>query len=200
MNSSPKYLFINFLLITFFITKFSFGQKPVFGIKAGIAFANATINQSGTGTSPSKTSARTGALGGIYLDVPLRKELIFRPGAEVVSKGARQKDDYSSYDYPIIFTYIDFPLNILYKKKFTHGYLLAGGGPVIGVPIKDYYGYYSYPLKTEFSVNGLIGYETAIGFSLNLNYTYGLSNASKDKQIISKISNRYLGIALGYSF
>ena len=64
--------------------------------------------------STSKTSARTGALGGIYLDVPLRKELIFRPGVEVVSKGVRQNDGYSTY--PILFTFIDFPLNILYKK------------------------------------------------------------------------------------
>jgi len=193
MNSSTKYFLINFLLITFFITKFSFGQKPVFGIKVGIALANATIKPN---PYTSKTSTRTGALGGIYLDVPLRKELIFRPGVEVVSKGVRQNDGYSTY--PILFTFIDFPLNILYKKNYTHGHLIAGGGPVIGVPIRDYFG--AYPLKTEFSVNGLIGYEFAIGFSLNLNYTYGLSNASKNKQLISKISNRYLGITVGYSF
>jgi hypothetical protein len=198
MSSSPKYFLINFLLITFLITEFSFGQKPVIGIKLGLALSNATINQNGTGPSTSKTSARTGALGGIYLDVPLRKELIFRPGVEVVSKGVRQNDGYSSFDYPVIFTYIDFPLNILYKKNYTHGHLIAGGGPVIGFPVSGYNG--GYPLKTEFSVNGLIGYELAIGFSLNLNYTYGLSNASKDKEFISKISNRYLGITVGYSF
>jgi hypothetical protein len=196
MSSSTKYHLIIFLLITFFITKFSFGQKPVFGIKLGLALSNATINQNGTGPSTSKTSARTGALGGIYLDVPLRKELIFRPGVEVVPKGVRQNDGYSTY--PILFTFIDFPLNILYKKNYAHGHLIAGGGPVIGVPIRDYFGIY--PLKTEFSVNGLIGYELAIGFSLNLNYTYGLSNASRNKQLISKISNRYLGITIGYSF
>ena len=34
----------NILLITLFITKFSFGQKPVIGIKAGVAFSNVTIN------------------------------------------------------------------------------------------------------------------------------------------------------------
>jgi hypothetical protein len=198
MNFSTKCFLINFLLITFFITEFSFGQKPVIGIKLGLALSNATINQNGTGPSTFKTSGRTGALGGIYLDVPLSKELIFRPGVEVVSKGVREKDDYSSFDYPVIFTYIDFPLNILYKKNYTNGHLIAGGGPVIGFPVSDYNG--GYPLKTEFSINGLIGYELAIGFSLNLNYTYGLSNASRNKQIISKISNRYLGITVGYTF
>jgi hypothetical protein len=198
MSSSTKYHLINFLLITFFINSFSFGQKPVFGIKIGLALSNATIDQTGGVPSSLKTTTRTGVLGGVYLDVPLKKELFFRPGAEIVSKGVREKNDFSSSDYPVIFTYIDFPLNILYKKNYTHGHLIAGGGPVIGVPIRDYFG--AYPLKTEFSVNGLIGYELAIGFSLNLNYTYGLSNASRNKQLISKISNRYLGITIGYSF
>lgn len=198
MNSFPKYFLINFLLITIFITKFSFGQKPVIGIKAGIAFSNATIRPAGMGTSVPKTSIRVGILGGIYLNVPSGKELIFRPGIEIVSKGTRQKDDYSSYDYPVIFTFLDFPINILYKTNNTKGFLIAGGGPVIGVPIKDYYT--QYPLKTEIGINGLIGYELAIGFSLNFNYTFGISNASKNKQIYSKISNRYLGITLGYSF
>jgi len=173
--------------------------KPVFGIKAGLALSNATINQTDTNSNPLKTSPRTGVLGGIYVDVPLGKELIFRPEADIVSKGIREKYDYSSSsDYPVIFTYIDFPLNIFYKKNYTNGHLIAGGGPVIGIPLKDYYSIY--PLKTEFSINGLIGYELAIGFSLNLNYTYGLSNASSNKQLISKISNRYLGITVGYSF
>ncbi len=198
MNSFPKYFSINFLLITIFITQFSFGQKTVIGIKAGIALSNATIRPAGMGTSVPKTSTRVGILGGVYLDVPSGKELIFRPGIEIVSKGTRQKDAYSSYDYPVIFTFLDFPLNILYKKNYTNGHLIAGGGPVIGVPVRDYYS--QYPLKTEIGINGLIGYELPIGFSLNFNYNYGLSNASKDKQIISKISNRYLGITLGYSF
>ena len=64
MSSSTKYHLIIFLLITFFITKFSFGQKPVFGIKAGIALSNATINQTGADPNTLKTSARTGAIGG----------------------------------------------------------------------------------------------------------------------------------------
>ena len=198
MNFSTKCFLINLLLITFLLTEFSLGQKPVFGIKIGLALSNATIDQTGGVPSSLKTTTRTGILGGIYLDVPLKKGLIFRTGAEIVSKGVREKYDYSSSDYPVIFTYIDFPLNILYKKNYTNGHLIAGGGPVIGFPVSDYNG--GYPLKTEFSINGLIGYELAIGFSLNLNYTYGLSNASKDKEFISKISNRYLGITVGYSF
>ncbi len=198
MNLLCKCVFSNLFIFTLCISKFSFGQKPVVGIKAGIAFSNATINQNGAGTSSPKTSTRITVLGGVYLDVSSGKQLIFRPELDIVSKGARVKDAYASYDYPLGFTFLDFPLNVLYRKNYTKGHLIAGGGPVIGIPIKDRFG--GYPLKTEFSVNGLVGYELAIGFSLNLNYCYGLSNASKDKQNFSKISNRYFGITIGYSF
>jgi hypothetical protein len=202
MNTFLKYSLIHFLIITFFITQLSFGQKPTIGVKAGLVFSNATINH----TSPDtylKTSGKNSVLGGVYLNVPSGKKLIFRPGAEIVSKGVKRKyyDTYNntySYDYPLKFTFIDFPINILYKINFPKGHLIAGGGPVIGVPINEEFS--QYPLKTEFSINGIVGYEVAIGFSLNLNYTYGLSNANKDNQFISKISNRYLGITVGYTF
>lgn len=191
MNCLPKNFLKNILLIPLFITNLSFGQKPVFGIKAGLALANATIKPANPDPyNPYyTTSTKVGALAGIYLDIFSGNKIIFRPGAEVVSKGTGGGNN---------FIFVDFPLNILYKIKYTTGYFIAGGGPSIGVPINDYY--HLYPLKTEFGVNGLIGYQLAIGFSFNLNYSYGLSNANKSNQFISKISNRYLGITLGYSF
>ncbi len=180
------------------MTQFTFGQKPTIGIKTGLIFSNATfksINQA----SDFKTSGKTSVIGGVYLNVPSGKKLIFRPGAEIMSKGVREQfNNTGSYDYPIKFTYLDFPINILYKINYSKGYLVAGGGPVIGVPINEEYSRYS--LKTEISINGLVGYEIPIGFSLNLNYTYGLSNANKDNQFMSRISNRYMGITVGYTF
>ncbi len=44
-----------------------------------------------------------------------------------------------------------------------------------------------------------MGYELPIGVSLNANYNYGLNNVS-NSTYINKITNRYLGIALGYTF
>ncbi len=83
------------LLITLFVTQLSFGQKPVIGVKAGLAFSNATIKLANPDiyNSEIKTSTRTGALGGVYLDVPSGKKFLLRPGIEVVSKGTRDGND-----------------------------------------------------------------------------------------------------------
>ena len=193
-----KYLFPVFLVTTLFVAKFSFGQKPVFGIKLGVALSNATIkwNPDPCGYS---YSTKAGLLGGIYFDLSLAKQLIFRPGAEVVFKGARERYINAGFSSPIRLTFFDIPINILYKGKVGTGYILVGGGPVISPPLNNSYSNY-YACKTDFSVNGMVGYEVAIGFSINLNYCYGLTNVSKNKQYISKISNRYMGISVGYSF
>jgi hypothetical protein len=199
MNSFARYFLINFLLVTFFITKFSFGQKPVFGIKLGVAISNSTIDQNTTGTNTSSSINGVGILGGVYLDIPLTKELVFRSGAEIVSKGANGDNRYTFYYYPQRFTYLDIPLNLLYKSNSSHGHLIAGGGPVFGIPLRPGYGY-GYALKTDLGLNGLIGYEFPIGFSFNVNYCYGLSNVSKNLDLATKISTRYLGLSVGYSF
>lgn len=198
MSSFKKCLLLNYLFIALSSTNFSFAQKPVLGIKLGIAMANATIIQSSSTPYSFSTLTKVGLLAGIDGDFTVGKHLIFQPGAEIVFKGYREKDMYSRYGYPMRFVFLDLPLNILYKKPSVNGGFFAGGGPVIGFPINRYF--IEAPLKTEFSINALLGYEIPIGFSLNLNYSYGISNASKDHQYISKISNHYLGISVGYTF
>jgi hypothetical protein len=182
----------NVLILTLCITKLSLAQKPSIGIKFGLAFSNSTIEFSNPNFYPPPASSRTGLLGGIYVDIPGGKNFILRPGAEVVPKGGKENG------YPVLFTFADFPVSILYKIKLPNGHLLAGGGPSIGLPINDYYG--NYPLKIELGINGMAGYEIPLGFSVNINYSYGLNNASRNKDVTKKISNRYLGITLGYSF
>jgi hypothetical protein len=197
MNSLAKIFFKNILLIVLFAPFFCRGQNPVFGIKLGLALSNSTIEYANSNPyNPSKTSTRTGIIAGGYVDFSCGKKIIFRPAMELVAKGMRLTG--YGYDNPILFSFVDFPINILYKIDFAKGHAVIGGGPSIGIPLQDGYG--MYPLKKEFGVNGLIGYEMAVGFSLNLNYSYGLSNASKNKDSFKKISNRYFGITLGYAF
>jgi len=195
MNCPKKYYVIIFLLIALFITNSSFAQKPTFGLKLGVAVSHSTIDENTTEPNSGSSFNGVGILGGVYLDIPLANEVVLRPGAEIVSKGSSGNSRY--YYYPPRFTYLDIPLNILYKSNSSHGHLIAGGGPVLGIPFQPYYGY---TLKTDVGLNGIIGYEFSIGFSFNVNYCYGLNNVSKNKDIATKISTRYLGISVGYNF
>lgn len=187
------------LIPLLFTTGISFPQKPSIGIKAGIDLTNATIIYMtyNAESSRDKTSARIGALCGVYLDVPAGKRIILRPEIDLVSKGAKT-NDLPGYKLPVKFTFVDIPVNVLYKKSFGEGSLVAGGGPFVGFPVKDYYALY--PLVTDYGLNGLVGYELPLGIAFNLNYSYGLANTSGNKEDFKKISNRYLGITIGYTF
>ena len=87
MNSHKKYLLINFLIIALFTTNLSFAQKPVFGLKLGLAVSHSTIDQNTTEPNSSSSINGVGILGGVYVEIPLANEVVFRPGAEIVSKG-----------------------------------------------------------------------------------------------------------------
>ena len=85
--------FKNIVLITLFIPKFSFGQKPVIGIKLGIALSNSTINYSNPDPHTVPGNTRTSVLGGVYLDIPSGKKIFIRPGCQQkkINLGERSK-------------------------------------------------------------------------------------------------------------
>ncbi len=194
MKPFSQYFLFNFFVLILFTCKLSFCQKPVIGIKAGIVFSDATI-QTAMPDDPYQPNygGRTGVTGGVFVDIPVGKKWILRTGSEIVGKGVREAGNYS-----LPFSSIDFPLNFIYKSENAKGHLMMGTGPVICVPLNNQYS--GYPRQTEIGLNGLVGYEFPIGASLNLNYCFGLTNASNHNQYISKISNRYFGITAGYTF
>ncbi len=198
MDTRQQYRCKILLLVALFITSVSLSQKPAFGIKAGFAFSNSTITRSNQypGSASNETSPIGSFLAGVYVDVPVAEKILFRPEVVKVSKGVMQHR--MQYNYPDRFPYIDFPMNFLYQIKSTKGRFIIGGGPSIGIPLNK--SFRDYQVKTEFGANGLMGYELPIGVSLNANYNYGLNNVSNNNRYISKITNRYLGIALGYTF
>ena len=198
MKSLPKYLPRVFFMAMLLISVVCPGQKLSFGTKAGVIFSNATIRDANAGDPDTRVTGRTGITGGFFASMALGQKAIFRPGIEIVSKGVRNNYNSNGASYGVPFTYVDVPLNVLYKINFSKGHLLVGGGPYIGFSVKDFYPIY--PVKTDAGLNALTAYETSIGFSFNLNYSYGLSNASNNTDLYSKIMNRYFGITVGYLF
>ncbi len=198
-----KRLFLFCLVMVVSITSFAqetSWKKIKFGIKAGISVATAKKEFNASSyPDPPKAKSIIGAIGGVFLQVPINKKISFQPELQLIGKGMKSKDN---YNYPEITTYVELPLNILYKPVSPKGSFFIGGGPAPAFYFGETIFYSSgYPIKKfDFGINFLIGYELPIGFSINLNYTYGLTNISGDKSNIPVLKNRCFGITVGYVF
>lgn len=185
-----------FIFGTVLLSYNTYAQKTTIGIKAGLANSNSTIKYYNTSAQSNKANSEVGLsiLTGVYCNISMGKNFALRPGVELVGKG-----NISGY-FPGRITYVDLPLNILYKVKHAKGNTLVGGGPVIGIPIGQYHGFSSVNYTTDVGINALAGFEFLIGFGINLNYTYGLLNVISGNSTISKVNNRYVGFTLSYTF
>ncbi len=185
------------------------GMKIKFGIKAGITLSNCQVKYNpAPDPAPAKPMTKSGAAFGVFIRMPLGKKTSFQPELLMIAKGMKEKDQYgSSYWYKTRITYLELPLNILYKPVTPKGSFFIGGGPTPAFYIGNnvfYYGEKAF--KTfDLGINILAGYEIPIGFSINLHYTHGLSNIGKEKDANGTLysvnqKNRCFGIMIGYTF
>jgi hypothetical protein len=165
-------------------------DKIKFGIKTGIAFTNTKlvyVNDPPLGSLQTKN----GFILGCFLNISFSKNVVFQPSVLYVGKG------YNNYYY-YAYHYLEIPLNILYKTQTKSGIFLLGGGVSPAFILSTYSG--NQIKKFDFGINVLAGYQLPIGFSINVGYTYGLLNLSNNKNYISNIQNKYLGLTVGYEF
>ena len=192
------------LLVVFFLlaNAQTFAQK--FGITGGLALptyvAVGKTYRPGYSKSDITTSSKIGIILGGFVDLALTKQLLFRPGIQLVTKGAVENNTFTNNGTPyrfteyINFTALDIPLNIIYKIKTGKGNLLLGGGVVPGI-LSDY----RFD-GLDFGTNVLTGYELPNGISANITYTHGLKNVATNAFYYESLKNRHLGIVLGYTF
>jgi hypothetical protein len=176
-------------------------NKIRFGIKAGVAIANAKVKYN-TITMPgnSKPTSKLGAIAGVFARMALSKTACFQPELLMIGKGMKEKNQY--YPYRTDLTYLELPLNLLYKPSAPKGSFFIGGGPAPAYYIGDnvFYSGNNRFKKFDVGINILTGYELPVGFSINLHYTYGLLNISRNKTDIPVTKNRCFGLSLGYIF
>lgn len=201
------------LLIAIIVPKAFFCQSPnlegkqtnsngiKFGIKAGVAIAKSKIEYNAT-TSPGngKAKSKLGAMGGVFARMYLGHKALFQPELLMVGKGTKENNQY--YSYRTDLAYVELPLNILYKPADSKGSFFIGGGPAPAFYIGEnvfYSGSQSFK-KFDLGINILTGYELSIGFSINLNYTYGILNISRNTNDIPTVKNRSFGLTVGYVF
>lgn len=176
-------------------------DKIKFGIKAGVAIANTKVEYNTTTTPGNgKPKSKLGAMAGVFARLALGNKACFQPELLMVGKG--MKENNQNYFYRNDLTYLELPLNILYKPSGSKGSFFIGGGPAPAFYIGEnvFYSGYQSVKKFDVGINVLTGYELPIGFSINLNYTYGLLNISENKVDVPVIKNRSFGLTVGYTF
>ncbi len=118
-------------------------------------------------------------------------------------------------DGNVFINYLEMPLNLLYYSGLGKGHFFFGGGPYVAVGLSGkskvifsekeveeldiVFGNEPGALKkTDYGVQGLIGYKLGYGSSIKLFYSHGIANLSNVPS--ETISNRNFGVSFGYFF
>jgi hypothetical protein len=190
----------------------SFGQSKVkFGIVAGPNFSSATIKNLSTGSGKETTDLLVGVRGGLTVDLPLADEFYIGTGLLYAGKGGKNIMD---ADIKASLSYLQLPINFLFKPEVGAGNLSLGAGPYVaygvGGKIKTTVG--SVETKTDaFGDDGglkrfdaglgiVAGYEMKGGLYLGINADLGLVNTLEDTDGDASWKNTSFGVSVGYKF
>ncbi len=199
-------------------------SQTSFGVLGGINFQNLSgVNHINERLD---NQMLIGYHAGINIQIPLVPEFYFQPGLLFSTKGAANSVGPLESTYKL--SYIEMPLNLLYKGALGNGFVLLGFGPYIGygimgkvkregvgetqtydivfqneIEVGDPLGT-SYFKRFDAGGNIFAGYEMAGGLFFQLNTQFGLLNIyPEDKRFPvgkNKIRNIGFGLSLGYRF
>lgn len=197
------------------------------GVRAGVNFTN--INGKYSGGNKMKNDLLVGWNAGVNVEIPIAPEFYFQPGVLFTTAGAKLDNVAlnQAYNTTVHLSYVEIPLNFVYKPMLGAGHLIAGLGPYIdfGVGGKVKYsgngapadrdikwqntvnssdnGNYAYYRGFGAGGNLLFGYEFANRLSLQLNAQLGLTDINPDYGSASshqKATKTGFGISAGYRF
>ncbi len=211
------------VLATVFLAATSVAQqKTTFGIRAGVNFQNITgkdIND-----DDPEFRLKPGFHVGVNAEIPVGVDFYVQPGLLFSQKGAKSSD--TQPDAKFNLSYIEVPVNFLYKPTLGAGKLLLGFGPYVAVGVGGSYKPETGPdIDYEFDneitladvalnpyrakridagANLLVGYEMSNKVSLQLNAGLGLVNMypeiTNGPNDLPKYKNTGFGLSLGYRF
>lgn len=191
---------------TLFSTAIFAQSKTTFGIRAGVNFQN--LNGKDANDDKLDNKLKTGFNAGVNAEIPVGIDFYLQPGLLFSTKGA--KADVG--DGKINLSYLELPVNFIYKPELGTGRMVLGFGPyaayAIGGKTKDpdadiEFGDHPGELKRfDAGANLLAGYEFSNKLSFQLNAGLGLVNINNRPSGDSKSSlkNTGFGVSLGYRF
>jgi len=199
-----------------------------FGIRAGVNFQN--INGKDENDDKLKNDMLTGFNIGINAEIPVGVDFYFQPGLLYTIKGAKSEDVIGGqpFNTTLKISYLELPLNFLYKPLLGTGHLILGFGPYVAFGIggkATYEGGGSgltekikfqktvqssdpddvvYIRPMDAGANMLVGYEFGNRLSFQLNTQLGLTKINPEDEGASNdkssAKNTGFGFSLGFRF
>lgn len=221
-----KFKITSIAIMLLFSATFTFAQTtgPAFGLLGGVNFQN--LNGKDIDGDQLDNDMIIGYHIGANVQIPIAPEFFFQPGLLFSTKGAKTTTGPVTSTYNL--SYIELPLNLVYKGLLGTGYVMVGFGPYVGYGImgkaKHEGGSISYESDIEFTnsvdagdpltdtyfkpldVGGNIfaGYEMAGGLFFQLNAQLGMLKINPEDNRFSEnelsLKNTGFGLSLGYRF
>lgn len=162
---------------------------------------------------------------GVNLQIPVAPEFYFQPGIMYTTKGAKDVSDLVTTTYNL--SYVEVPLNLVFKPSLGNGFFMLGFGPYVAygisgkvtseagsatverdVVFKNSIESTESPLagpyirRIDGGGNIFAGYELSSGVFFQLNTQFGMIKINpEDKRISddkSSVKNTGFGLSLGY--
>jgi hypothetical protein len=224
---------IKFLTLSAILILSSVAMQAQFGILGGVNFQN--INGKNSSGDKLSNGLMIGFHAGLNYNIPVSTNFYLQPGLIYTVKGA-YNEFYNSplkaagdYSTTTRISYIEMPLNLLFRPQVGNGYILLGFGPYVayGISGKETTQLNSVsierPVEFENSVgvltaldgnayyrpfdagaNILFGYESMKGMFLQLNAQLGLLKINPEYAWMSDDQTAYMntgfGLSLGFRF
>jgi len=198
--------------------------RTSFAVLGGVNFQN--LNGEDMSGDKRENDLIVGYHFGVNAQIPVAPEFYFQPGLQFSTKGAENTGNVLTTTYNL--SYIELPLNFVYKGLLGNGYFMVGLGPYVAYGVGGKAKFESGSLSSEsdikfknevvsgdplttvyikpFDAGGDIffGYEMAGGLFLQLNAQLGMLNISPDNYLFpddnSTLKNTGYGLSLGYRF
>jgi hypothetical protein len=225
MKTKNHILFAIFMFVGLTV----FGQEAItFGVRAGVNFQN--INGKDGSGDQLDNNLITGFHAGVNMEIPVGTDIYFQPGLLYSVKGGEQETTIlvERVTNKISISYIELPLNIIFKPVLGSGNMLLGFGPYVAygiggktkaegasltfdrdiefmndVSLSDFDPEVTYLKALDAGANFIIGYELSNQLSFQLNAQLGLINIYPDyagEEDDPTWKNTGFGLSIGYRF
>ncbi len=202
--------------------------KMSFGVLGGLNFQN--LNGKAANGDKLTNDMILGYHAGVNVQIPIVPEFYFQPGLLLSTKGAKNTSTFLGTTYTDTYklTYLEVPLNFVYKGALGNGFVMVGFGPYLGYGIGGKVlskgGSISDDRKIKFKsvvetsddpsvpyfkafdagANIFAGYEMASGIFVQLNTQFGMLKINPEVKSLtndkSSVKNTGFGLSLGYRF